>query len=670
MKNSPLRRRTVRYASASLLLSAMAAVAWRYRPVHIEISNDGPTADWPSYGNDRGGSRYSPLTQITPGNVQHLEIAWEYHHGDVSDGKGDLPSTTAFEATPIVAGGLLYFPTPFNRVIALDPESGEQRWAYDPRIDLKGNYANQLICRGVELWQDTKNPAAPSPRRIFMATNDARLIALDATTGVPVAGFGSGGQVDLNEGVGDQRWRGEYAVTSPPAIAGDVVIVGSAVGDNVRVDAPSGVVRGYDARTGEKLWAWDLAPPDSAAKAYKRSDAGYVLGTPNVWAPMAVDSERGLLFVPTGNPAPDYYAGLRNGLDYYGSSVVALRASTGEVVWHFQTVHHDLWDFDVPCQPTLTTLIRDGREIPVVIQATKMGLVFVLHRETGEPVFEVVERPAPQGETPGETYSPTQPIPVKPPQLVRNSLAPEDAWGLTPFDRRANRKIVASLHFEGMYTPPAVNKPTLMYPGNAGGSNWGGVAADPVNRILVANTMDLAWIVYLIPREDVEEAKRQEPDAEISRQEGTPFGMRREALLSSLGLPINPPPWGTLAAIDLSSGNILWQNPLGTVRDIAPVPLPVKFGVPNLGGPLITASGVVFIAAAMDDYLRAFDLKTGEELWKGRLPAGGQATPMTYRLDPAGRQYVVVAAGGHGRAGSRLGDSLVAFALPEPERRT
>jgi quinoprotein glucose dehydrogenase len=656
------KRRLVLWAFVGI---ALAVIIWRYWPVHVEIAMDGPTAIWPDYGNDKGGSRYSPLTQITRENVRYLEVAWEYHTGDVSDGEGGIPSTTAFEATPILIDGRLYVPSPFNRIIALDPETGEAIWKYDPKVDLSGRYANQLISRGVTYWEDAQGGESRA-KRIFAATNDGRLIALDAVTGHPCADFGKAGVVDLNRGVGELRWRGEYQVTSPPAVAGDLVIVGSAVCDNQRVDAPSGVVRAFDARSGELRWSWDLAPPpDKRTGPLPVSDAGYVLATPNIWAQMSVDEDRDLVFLPTGNPSPDYYGGVRYGNDYYGSSVIALRASTGEVVWHFQTVHHDLWDYDVPCQPTLTHVVREGQRVPVAIQATKMGLIFVLNRETGKPIFEVEERPVPQSDVPGEMTSPTQPFPVKPPPLVPHNMSPEDAWGLTGGEQTACREWLASMHYEGIYTPPRVDQPTLMYPGNAGGTNWGGVAVDPERQILVANTSNLGFVVTLIPGKRFEEARKAEPGIEISRQAGTPYAMRRVPLLSSsLELPCNPPPWGTLAAIDLNTGDIRWQIPFGTVRDIAPVPIPINYGVPNLGGPLITASGLIFIGAAMDNYIRAYDIDTGEELWKGRLPAGGQATPMTYRLRKDSKQYVVIAAGGHGRAGTTLGDSLIAFTLP------
>lgn len=658
-KEAPKKRSRKRF----LVVIAFLLLAWfisNNLPFFGEIAMDGPVDDWIDYGNDRGGSRYSPLTQITPDNVNHLKVAWEYNTGDVSDGNGDIPSQTAFEATPILIEGTLYFPTPFNRIIALHAETGHEKWVYDPKIDLTGDYANQLTSRGVCYWEGRQDLSTP---RIFAATNDARLIALDAATGKPCTDFGDSGEIDLNQGPGKQKWQGEYQVTSPPVVIADLVIVGSAVSDNQRTDAPSGVVRAYDARSGELKWDWDLRPPDMKEGDHPVSEAGYVLSSPNVWGPMSVDDERGLIFVPTGNPTPDYYGGHRNNLDYYGSSVVALHAQSGEVAWHFQTVHHDLWDYDVPCQPTLTTIVQNGEAVPVVVQATKMGLLFVLHRDTGEPIFGVEERPVPQSTVPGETTSPTQPFPLKPPPLIPHDLKPEDAWGITGGEEDDCRELLEGLHYEGIYTPPQVNKPTLMYPGNGGGSNWGGVAVDEERDILIANVMDLPFVVTLIPTEE-SIARKKKGERNISLQTGTPYGMKRTRLLSPLELPCNPPPWGTLSAVDLNAGEILWQKPLGTVRDLAPVPIPIKYGVPNIGGPLVTASGLIFIGASMDDYIRAFDTQSGKELWKSRLPAGGQATPMTYRIRPNGLQYVVIAAGGHGTAGTKLGDSLIAYTLP------
>jgi quinoprotein glucose dehydrogenase len=379
-----------------------------------------------------------------------------------------------------------------------------------------------------------------------------------------------------------------------------------------------------------------------------------------------VDAERDLVFVPTGNPAPDYYRSGRPEMDYYGSSVVALRGSTGEVVWRFQTVHRDHWDFDVPAQPTLIDLERDGRAVPALVQATKMGFLFVLERETGRPLFPVEERPVPRSGAPGDAVSPTQPFPVKPPPLVPTTLGPDDAWGMTPWDRRSCRRAIESLRFEGMYTV-ANEEWTLMYPGNMGGSNWGGVAFDPERQLVIANTSDVPWKVRLVPRAEFESTRRANPGREIVPQTGTPFGMWREVLLSPLGVPCNRPPWGSIAAVDLRSGEIAWQRPFGTIRDLTPLPLDIELGVPNVGGPLVTRSGLVFIGAALDDYLRALEVTSGEELWRARLPAGGQATPMSYFVhgEGGGRQFVVIAAGGHGRGGTTLGDALVAFALPE-----
>ncbi len=620
---------------------------------------EGADTEWPSYGGDPGGQRFASPAEITPFNVDRLEIAWTHRHGDVSDGEPPFQETSAFEATPILVDGTLYYCTPFNRVIALDPVTGEQRWAFDPGIDVHARYSNQLVCRGVSSWLDREREAGQAcKRRIFTGTNSSELIALDAATGRPCPDFGAGGRVDLLDGPGETTRVGEYHVTSPPAVVGGLVVVGAAIGDNQRVDAPSGVVRAFDARSGALRWAWDPVRPGTKPAEGER----WVRGTANVWAPMAVDEERDLIFLPTGNSAPDYFGGHRNGKDDFASSVVALRASTGERVWHFQTVHHDLWDFDVPAQPTLLTLDRDGAEVPALVQATKMGFLFVLNRETGEPLFPVEERPVPQGGAPGETLAATQPFPVKPPPLVRQTLSPEDAWGLTPWDRGSCRELLERLRFDGMYTPPTVQG-TLMYPGNAGGMNWGGLAVDPKRRWVVARATDVPWVVRLFPAADFEKEKAAHPGEEVSPQRGTPYGMHRALALSSIGLPCNPPPWGTVSAVDLDSGEIVWQVPHGTIRDLAPIPLPIGLGVPGTGGPLVTGSGLVFIAGAMDDYLRAFDLETGRELWRGRLPAGGQATPMSYRA--GGRQFVVIAAGGHGRAGTRLGDSLVAFALPE-----
>jgi quinoprotein glucose dehydrogenase len=626
-------------------------------------------SEWVAYGRDPGGARHSPLTEINRDNVTKLKVAWTYRTGDVSDGK-NTRSTSAFQVTPLMVDGTLYLSTPFNRVIALDPETGRERWTYDPKLDLKRGYDNQLNSRGISTWVDSRLKAGrPGRRRIFIGTVDARLIALDAVTGLPCADFGEKGQVDLSPRVTIAR-PGEYGVTSPPAIINDLVVVGSAIGDNQRVDAPSGVVRAFDARTGRLRWAWEALPPKQPKEGADDGKAPYQLGTANVWSVISADPERDLLFLPTGNTSPDYYGGQRHGSDYYSSSVVALRGSTGRVVWHFQTVHHDIWDYDIPAQPALITVRRNGRNIPAVAVATKVGHLFVLHRETGRPIFPVEERPAPKGDVPGEEYSPTQPIPTAPRALVPQKITPEDAWGLTAADVAACREQIKSLRNDGLFTPPSLQG-SIVYPGDVGGMNWSGMSFDPARGLIITNTNRFVRAVTLIPRDQVDTQKIAEwrsklIDFEIGRQTGTPYVMRREFLFRAIPrlTPCNPPPWGTLLAVDLADGSVKWEVPLGQMPEMAGVPGSDRWGSLNLGGSMVTAGGLIFIGAARDDYIRAFDVETGRELWKGSLPAGGQAMPMTYRVREGGKQYVVICAGGHGRLRTIPGDYVVAFALP------
>ena len=608
---------------------------------------------WGAYGGDPGGHRYSQAQQITPGNVHRLALAWQYRTGDMTARAAHM-ERAATEGTPILVGDALILCTPFNEVIALDAGTGEERWRFDPEIDLSQDPANQFICRGVAHWRDA-DAAGACANRIFTGTNDARLIALDAATGQRCAGFGNGGEVRIDPGM-PLLWPGEFQITSPPVVVGDVVVVGSAIGDNARVVAPAGSVRAFDARTGAPRWDWDPIPrteDNPAAPTWEGAHPPQE-GHANAWAPMAVDERRGLIFVPTSSPSPDFFGGLRPGDNRHANSVVALDGSTGSVRWSFQTVHHDIWDYDVPAQPGLYSVWRDGKLHDVVAQVTKTGFVFVLDRDTGAPFLPVEERPVPQAAVPGEWLSPTQPFPAATPPLVPNRLAAEDAFGLTLLDRLVCRNRIADSVADGLFTPPS-EQGTLFYPFTGGGANWGGAAYDPARNLLIVNMNNVAHHIQLIPAEQVSEMRKVFHDQEVSPQAGAPYGMKREVLLSPLGVPCTPPPWGVLAAVDLGTGRIVWRKPLGEMMG-------VTLGLPTLGGPITTASGLTFIGGTMDDRLRAFDSATGELLMDWQLPAAGQATPMTYRHE--GRQYVVIQAGGNPRAEGKLGDAVLAFALP------
>ena len=609
---------------------------------------------WAHYGGDAGGQRYSLAAQINVGNVSRLKPAWSFSTGDLAS-KGDAMKRSSFEGTPILAGGRLYLCSPFNEVSALDPGTGRALWRFDPRIDTKIRYPNDFVCRGVTYWRNpTVPPAAPCAERIFMATNDRRLFALDAVSGRACPGFGGTGSVAAMPGIAVSR-PGGAQITSPPVIVAGVLVLGSSIDDNQKVREASGAVHGFDPVTGALKWTFD---PLAGARP------AVIAGAANVWAPMSVDEERGLVFLPVSSPSPDFYGAARPGNAGHANSVVALRAATGQVAWAFQTSHHDVWDYDVPAQPTLGTVTYKGVTSSAVIQTTKQGLLFTLDRETGMPVIPVVERPVPQGGALGETLSETQPFPVAPPQLAPHMIKSSDAFGLTPWDRKACETLIAGARNEGMYTPPTTQG-TILYPFTGGGSNWGGIAYDPGLQLVIANTSAAIHKVALVPKDQVAALDKANPDSEISPNAGARHGMRRDILRSPIGLPCNPPPWGELSAVDMHTGKVLWRVPLGTTRDLAPGSqfLLKNIGVPNFGGPIITAGGLVFIGAAMDNYLRAFEARTGRELWKGRLPAGGQATPMTYVWH--GRQYVVISAGGHGKSGTKLGDQVVAFALPQ-----
>jgi quinoprotein glucose dehydrogenase len=620
-------------------------------------------AGWTAYGGDSGGMRYSSLTEITPANVGELRVAWTFRTGELGAGVKDW-TRSAFEATPILYDRTLYLTTSSTDVVAIDAVTGDLRWRYDSQARKDLHYSDG-VSRGVSLWVDAASaPEAICHARIFAPTLDGRLLALDAATGRLCADFGEHGAVNLLKDMRSQdevdgEWR-NYLVTSPPAILDGKVIVGSSIGDNRAVLEELGTVRAFDARSGQLLWSWDPIPRDASNPVYSEWSAASLrtASAANAWAPLSVDPVRHLVFVPTGSASPDFFGGERPGDNRWANSIVALDGASGKLVWGQQLVHHDLWDYDLASQPTVVTLLHDGEPMPAVIQATKTGFLFTFNRETGKPIFPIVEQPVPQDAVPGERPSPTQPFPQAPPALARQAaITPDDAWGVAWFDTRGCRERIAHYRSEGIFQPPSVQD-SLMQPGNAGGSNWGGLAFDPKRQIAVGLTMNLPFVVALVPRAEMQaqRASDEYKDFDFSRQAGTPYGMRRTTFKSKLGIPCVKPPWGVLTGVDMQHGTIKWQIPLGDT------PLFHRnLGIPGLGGPIVSASGLVFIAASLDDRLRAFDTNTGKLLWEVKLPAGGQATPMTYAI--RGRQYLVIAAGGY-KGDSTRGDYVVAYALP------
>jgi quinoprotein glucose dehydrogenase len=623
-----------------------------------------PDGGWPAYGGDEGGTRYSPLTVITPSNVGELRVAWTFRTGEMGQGVKDW-SRSAFEVTPILYDGTLYLTTSSTDVVAVNAVDGTLRWRHDSQSRKDLHYSDG-VSRGVSLWVDeASSPAAVCHARIYAPTLDARLLALDAATGKPCADFGEHGAVNLLNDVRSQfkegdEWR-NYLVTSPPAILDGKVIVGSSIGDNRAVLEELGSVRAFDARSGALKWSWDPIPRDPSNPVFKEWSPERVAAASaaNAWAPLSVDAARHLVFAPTGSASPDFFGGMRPGDNRWANSVVALEGDTGTLKWGQQLVHHDIWDYDVGSQPTLADLVHDGKHVAAVIQATKTGFLYTLDRDSGAPIFPIVEKPVPQDAVPGEQPSPTQPYPIAPPALTRQApVTADDAWGVAWFDTRACRKRIEGYRSEGMFQPPAI-KDSLMQPGNAGGANWGGIAFDPKRQLAVVNTMNLPFVVALIPRAEFHDQRESEnyQEFEFARQEGTPYGMRRTAFKSGLGIPCVKPPWGMLSAVDMEHGSIKWQVPLGDAPFVH-----MNIGMPAIGGPIVTASGLVFIAASLDGRMRAFNTDSGKLLWEVKLPAGGQATPMTYAI--GGRQYVVIAAGGY-KGDSTRGDYLVAYSLPK-----
>jgi len=616
----------------------------------------GDAGEWRAYGGDEGGSRYSPLSIINRKNVHKLKVAWTYRTGAL-----DIPSRlngkAAFECTPLMVNGKLYIITPFNRVIALEAESGKELWAYDPDID-RNQYFNEVTSRGVSYWSSSRRSTMQTcNRRIFFGTLDARLISLDADTGKRCPDFGTNGEVDLKQGIQIGPDTGQYQVTSPPAIVGDIVITGSSIGDNRRVDQERGIVRGYDARTGALLWTFDPLAP------------GARYGGGNAWGVIAADADHDMVFVPTGSASPDFYGGEREGDNRYSNSLVALKASTGRVVWHFQAVHHDVWDYDIAAQPSLVTVKRGNKLVPAIVVLTKTAFLYLLDRKTGQPLLPIEERPTPQTDVEGEKTWPTQPFTSYPP-LAPQGLRAEDAWGLNTAEREACRKLIESMRADGMFTPPSI-RGTVQLPGQIGGVSWGGGAVDPVRGWVIVNTTRLAMKIQLIPRKEYDSMPASDPRrrTDLMPQSGTPYALLRDMLVSPMGLPCNAPPWGALSAVDLATGRIIWEKPLGktVVRGAGANGGTLEIpGAPVLGGPIVTAGDLVFVASSRaDGALRAFDVESGSLLWETSLPAGGHATPMTFATQGGKKQFIVISVGGHGKLGSKQGDYVIAYALPE-----
>ncbi len=634
-----------------------------------------PDSDWPSYGRTPYGDRHSPLSQIDTANVSKLAVAWRFHTGEgAPEFKTRAP--TALEVTPLVFRGTMYLSTPLGRVFALDPVTGTQRWLFDPQVERTtqfGDFAN----RGVALWLDDAARAGSScSLRIFVATIDTRLIALDAASGTPCADFGAGGTVRLREGLRNQPgFASEYEETSPPTVVDGVVVVGSAVADNNRIDAASGEVRGYDARTGALRWTFDPVPQIAADPTYATwiGPNAHRSGAANSWTVFAADPGRKAVYIATSSPSVDYFGGERKGRNEYGNSVVAIQAGTGRVLWHFQTVRHDLWDYDNASPPALVDIDVGGRRVAAVVQGTKTGQLFVLDRDTGVPVFSVTEGAVPSSDVPGEEAWPTQILSSDLPPLSPQRISRDQLWGPTPADRDACRKRFDELRYDGVFTPPST-RGSLIIPSNVGGAHWGGVALDPANDVVVVPTNRIGAVITLIPRATFEATRGRATvgeriGTEYAMMRGTPFVLKRELFLGPAGAPCTPPPFGSLVAVSLRTRQIVWSVPLGTSEGLDKIGINVPpdiQGAINLGGPITTAGGLLFIGAATDRYFRAYDLKSGRELWKAALPAGGKATPMTY-LGADGRQYVVIAAGGDGKAWG-WSDQVIAFALPRPGR--
>ncbi|MGX9991252.1 glucose/quinate/shikimate family membrane-bound PQQ-dependent dehydrogenase [Rhizobium sp. Z1P35] len=618
-----------------------------------------PDGEWHQYGRTAFGQRYSPLDQITAENVSTLKEAWRYQTGDVK--RPDDVGETTYQVTPLKVKDTLYLCTPHNWAIALDAKTGKEKWKYDANSGMNPDRQHQT-CRGVTYYADpTVAAGQPCAERVYLPTSDARLIALDAANGKVCTSFADQGVLHLETGM---RYNpaGYYYSTSPPVAVAGKIIVGGAVNDNYSTEEQSGVIRAFDINTGALVWNWDSGNPDVTTPI--TGDQTYTTNSPNSWSVFSVDEALGMVYIPLGNQVPDQIGINRSdNVEKFSSSIVALDIATGQLRWVRQTVHHDLWDMDVPAQPALIDLTKqDGTVIPALVGPTKQGDIYVLDRRSGEPIIPVKEIPAPDGAVSGDHTSPTQPISDL--TFSPEPLQEKDMWGVSLFDQMACRIDFHRYNYEGRYTPPSL-KGTIVYPGNFGTFNWGSVAVDPERQIMFGMPTYLAFTSRLVPAADIPPRGQDEKGSEqgLNRNDGAPYGVFMGPFLGLLKIPCQAPPWGYVAGVDLRTGKIAYMHKNGTVRDMTPLPLPFKVGVPGIGGPMLTKGGVAFLGAAVDNYLRAYDVTNGRELWQGRLPAGGQATPMTYTTDD-NKQYVVMVAGGHGSVGTKAGDYVIAYTLP------
>ena len=616
-----------------------------------------PAGEWHQYGRTPFGQRYSPLDQINTDNVNTLKVAWQYQTGDVK--LPDDVGETTYQVTPLKIGDTLYMCTPHNWAIAIDAATGKEKWKYDSNSGMNPDRQHQT-CRGVTYYADPVATAGTTcATRVYLPTSDARLIALDAETGDVCTSFAENGVLRLEQGM-PYNPAGYYYSTSPPVITDEKIIIGGAVNDNYSIHSQSGVIRAFDVKTGALIWNWDSGNPDVTTPLPEGQV--YTVNSPNSWSVFSYDDALGLVYIPLGNRVPDQLGmGRSEHVEKYSSSIVALDIKTGAVRWVRQTVHHDLWDMDVPAQPALIDITKDGATIPALVGPTKQGDIYVLDRRNGDPLIGIKEIPAPTGAIPEDFTAPTQPISdltFSPPPLTEKNM-----WGISMFDQLKCRIDFLSLKYEGRYTPPSLQG-TLVYPGNFGTFNWGSVAVDPERQVMFGMPTYLAFTSRLVPRDQIPPKGEDEKASEqgLNRNEGAPYGVFMGPFLGPLGIPCQAPPWGYVAGADLASGKIAYKHKNGTVMDMTPLPLPFKVGVPGIGGPIITKGGVAFLGAAVDNYIRAYDVTTGRQLWEGRLPAGGQATPMTYTVGE--KQYVLIVAGGHGSVGTKPGDYVIAYTLP------